>query len=340
MVVRGNSEEHSCDRISNKFYLYFDIKLSDYKDRIVVLKANLEHPNLGLEVKQYNNLVESIDSIIHAAALVKYHGNYDVFYKANVQATINLLELAKLTANKDFHYISTNGLFLDGYVPNCSYYVFDENDTPELLFGSDLVYLKTKYEGEVVARDYRKYGITSNIYRVGNLTAHSTNYRNQENIEDSAFFHCTRTMLILKAVPKELSLVEMSPVDCTALGVVKIFNQVPLSNQTHHVFNPERADLHKLFDNLYIMEPTIGEFIDIILEKFNSSSYQEQIELFMLYHRWLQRINYSNQTKVKVLQDRTGIILSQLGFKWPKITQEMLCEIVKTVTPAVGNTLV
>ena len=84
-----------------------------------------------------------------------------------------------------------------------------------------------------------------------------------------------------------------------------------------------------------IREVSIDKFIDIILEKFDNSSYRDQIELFMLHHGWLQRINYSNLTNVEVLQDRTDVVLSHLGFKWPKIIREMLFEFVNTIVPAV-----
>ena len=339
LLVRGDSEEHGYNRVSNKFNFYFDARLNDYKDRITVLKANLEQLNLGLKTNQYYDLVESVDSIIHPAALVKYYGDYDIFYQSNVQATVNLLELAKLTAKKDFHYISTNYIFMDGYVPNCSYYVFDESDTQELLVGNDNFYYKTKHEAEVAVCNYRKHGVTSNIYRVGNLTAHSTNYRNQENIEDNGFVHCVKTQIALGAVLEEDYMAfEMSPVDCVALAIVKIFNQTQLTNQAHHVFSSKPANLHELlsaYDNICLQKLTIDKFAEVMLEKADHSSYRELIDLFMLHQWWVQHIKYPYLTKTEILQNKTDVVLKKLGFAWPEINHKMLSEIVKTVVPIV-----
>ena len=332
LLIRGDSGEHSYNRLKKKFNFYFDIDIHNYIDRVVVLKSDLEQPSLGLEDVQYQDLTISIDSIIHAAALVKHYGSYEAFYKANVQTTINLLELAKLTPGRDFHYISTNGIFLEGYIPNFSYYVFTEDCTPEILAERNNLYLKTKYEAELVTRNYRQHGITSNIYRVGNLTAHSTNYRNQENIKENAFLHCVETMLDLKMTTKEFSLVEMSPVDCAALGVIKIFDQVNLSNQIYHIFNPNLCDLHDLFsayDDLNIKKVTVDKFIDMVLHKLSNSNNSKQIELFILHRRLLEAVTYTNFTNIKILQDKTCAVLDSFGVKWPKITNGMLYEIVQ-----------
>src|SRR6202011_4245328 len=102
------------------------------------------------------------DSIIHSAAITKHYGEADRFYSANVQATINLLELCKLTRLKDFHYISTISVF-DGIRPlNCKQTIFTEDDLPNNLESQRNIYIKTKCQGEEAVINYRQYGISSN----------------------------------------------------------------------------------------------------------------------------------------------------------------------------------
>jgi|GEM_PF-1789917 len=333
LTVRAPSHDEAYDRINNKFKYYFDSDLENYRNKIKILVSNLEQPQLGISLKQYQELISNIDSIIHSAALVKHYGTYNDAYQTNVQSTINLLELSRLTATKDFHYISTIGVLVqDGYVPNRSYFVFHEDDDSNILVNRNNTYARTKYEGEIAVSEYRKYGITSNIYRLGNVAMHSTNYRHQENIEDNAFFVLFKTILKLGMMFKELSVVEVSPVDLTALAVVKLFDQLNLSDQTYHVFNPHLCDISEIFcaEDIQVKINSVNEFIDSLVKNMNiDETFSKQAELFMLHQRWLQEINTNDVTQVKILQDKTCIILEQLGFYWPKITHNMWSDIMQ-----------
>ena len=87
---------HSINGIEDKYY--FDTGLDDFRYRIIAIAADIEKSDLDVSRKQYRDLIDNADSIIHSAALVKHYGDYATFYQANVQATINLLELAKQTS--------------------------------------------------------------------------------------------------------------------------------------------------------------------------------------------------------------------------------------------------
>lgn len=320
LLVRGESDYVAYNRLDKKVKYYFDINLKDYSDKVIVIASDLEQPHLSLNEVRYNELVGNVDSIIHSAALVKHYGDYDNFYKANVQATLNLLELAKLTKLKDFHYISTIGVLHDGYIQGQSKYVFDENDDPGILERYNNVYVNTKYEGELAVNAYRKYGVNSNIYRLGNLFMDSTTYINQDNLEDNALYIRIKTLLNLGIIAKEIAQLEISPIDNIASAIVKLFNQGGLNNQTFHLFNPKICDLSELFKDRLKTIP-IGEFIDKISA---ISDLNNDIELFMLHQLWLQETDYSNLTDIKVVSDKTNLILSQLGFCWSSITAKMI----------------
>lgn len=331
MLVRANSNQEAYARVAAKFNFYFDEDLAKYNHRIKVLASDIEQTNLNLDNNSYSNLVEVIDSIIHAAALVRHYGEYESFYKANVQATINLLELSKLTKLKDFHYVSTISVFMDGYIPKHSYYSFNEYDNDNALIRGTNLYSKTKYEGEQATISYRRYGVQSNIYRVGNLLLNSQNYKCQENIKDNASFTRLKTILHLGIIPEELYFEEISPVDFTALAIIKIFNQQDLSSSTYHLFNPNIANLHKLFskyEHINVIIKSFDKFLATILAHLKSSQNNKLIDLFMLHQGWLHNFNQDAVTKINILQKKTQIILAQLGFQWIPITSNMLSDII------------
>jgi surfactin family lipopeptide synthetase A len=263
--------------------------------------------------------------------LVKHYGEYIDFYQANVQSTINLLELAK-TTRKDFHYVSTIGVFANTCISNQDYNIFTENIIDNVHANLDNIYTKTKYEGEEAVLKYREHGVKANIYRIGNIAINSVTHKAQENIEDNAFIQCVKAILELGIIPQELREIEISPVDYTAAAIITLFNQKRLYNQIYHVFHPEKSNLYTLLHPYRnnIKQISFAEFIDDILIKLKNSHNTNRIELFMLHQGWL-RPNIKNLAKVVIFQDKTNYILNQLNFQWPNITSKMLSNIIESV---------
>jgi surfactin family lipopeptide synthetase A len=325
LLVRAKSQKEAFNRVNRKFEFYFDKSLESLRgSRVFVFAADIEENDLGLSLKNYQALADKIDSIIHSAALTKHYGEYDKFYSANVQATINLLEFSKLTQLKDFHYISTSSVLDHGYVPDHDQYVFTEDDLGEQLDNQLNVYIKTKHEGEKEVIKYREQGIAGNIYRVGNLAFISSNYRTQENIEDNGFYTRLKCILKLKATAREIGTEEISPVDLTAQAIIKLFDKKQLSNSIQHVFNPNLCNIAEILSQdktLGLKAIPINEFIDIVIKYLDKPNEHKLIERFLLHQGWLEE--HTDSTTIKILQDRTNHILHQLGFDWPQIKQEM-----------------
>ncbi|MFN8769358.1 MAG: amino acid adenylation domain-containing protein, partial [Neisseriaceae bacterium] len=332
LLVRAQTNQDAYNRIKSKFSSYFEQNIDEYIDRVHVLASDIEKENLHIDNESYNQLINNIDSIIHVAALVRHYGDSNIFHLMNVKATTNLLELSRKTKQKDFHYISTVSVLTDGYIPDCDYECSTENDDGSKLARGNNLYCQTKYEGEQIAINYRQGGVTSNIYRIGNLAFHSQSHKVQENIDDNAFFIRVKTMLNLGIMPKELSVTEISPVDCTASAIIKLFDQKNLSNNIYHVFNPHKANLYTLLNehkDTHILEVPFEEFVDTILKHLELNEENEQIELFMLHQGWLKDIDLDKVTKFDILQDKTSAILEKLDFKWQPITSDMFSDIIE-----------
>lgn len=332
LLIRASSDEEAFRRINDKFKFYFTQSLDSFRNtRLFVYAADIEKKDLGISKETYGVLVNQIDSIIHSAALTKHYGEYDTFYSANVQATKNLLDLSQLTKLKHFNYISTSSVLNIGHVPNCTYYLFTEDDDGNNLEGRSNIYVKTKYEGEKVVIAYRQHGINANIYRVGNLAFTLNNFRAQENVYDNAFFIRLSSLIEIGMIAPEISLEEISPVDLTADAIVKLFDKKCSNNHIFHVFNPylcpvgEILTEDKTFD---VKMVDIEKFINTIIKNLYHPHYKDPIQKFLLHRRWLNE-SYSDLTHIHILQDRTNYILKQLGFEWTKITSHVLLEYLK-----------
>ncbi len=332
LPVRANKlNEASYTRLYNKFKYYFDIDLNIYVDRIKVFTSDISKTNIGIDNTLYSELVDNISSIIHTAALVKHYGSNSEFYQENVQSTINLLELCKLTSNKDFHYISTIGVFTNLRVTDSSYNIFTEDHIDEKKANLDNIYTKTKYQSEQSCIKYQDYGVKTSIYRVGNLAINSTTNKTQENVDDNAFLQRIKTISKLGIIPKEIFEVEISPVDYTARAITLLFNQIGLSNQIYHVFNPNKYNLYKLLGenkSTAIKQVTLTEFIDVIATQLKNNIDIDEIQLFMLHQWWLQP-DISNLAKIFIFQNKAEYLLDKLHFKWPDINQNILSNLIK-----------
>jgi amino acid adenylation domain-containing protein/thioester reductase-like protein len=327
LLVRAPTLKQAFERVNKNYQFYFDNSLANYQNQIKVYVADLEKINLGLTQSIYDSLVDQVDSIVHAAALTKHYGEYDKFYSANVLATINLLELSKQTKLKDFHHVSTISV-LDNSCDNQE--SLTEDDVITKLDGQSNIYIKTKHEAEKQVLKFMSQGINANIYRIGNLAFIFDNCRTQRNIDDNAFFSRMKCFVKLKAVAKELSMEEISPVDYTANAIIKIFDKQELTAQIFHVYNPILCDISSYFGQLNSVKIlSINNFIDLLACYLKKPTEQADLIMrYMLHQGWLDG-EHRNQVVHHILQERTKLVLRQLDFQWPIISKEIFWNVME-----------
>ena len=84
------------ERLLNKLSFYFGNSMLQYVDsRIHVLVADISLPQLGLSNEEYHKLGETIDLVIHSAAIVDHYGNKDLFELINVTGTNHIIDFCK-----------------------------------------------------------------------------------------------------------------------------------------------------------------------------------------------------------------------------------------------------
>ncbi len=326
LIVRAKSDLAALERINQKYSYYFSSTVNEdiYKGRLFIFCGNLEQPQLGLVPERYEELTQQIDSIIHAAALVKQFGDAELFYQANVQATIHLLELSQLTTLKDFHYISTASVLKNNtetfkqWGNCCTEELLPEN----LQIVKNNIYLGTKLQAESQVIRYRDYGIQTSIYRVGNLAFMLENCSVQANIETVGFAHWLRYFLHSKSVFADASL-ELSPVDLTANAIVKLFDRKCAANAVFHVFHSSRFDLtnfFKLNPEFMVKVMNISAFIQQLTDELNCADNKELIMRFLLAQGWLGVEGIEQLAQQSYMQFKTLSILRKLGFEWPTIS--------------------
>ena len=343
LCIRAKDRTHAMQRMANKYQFYFDLSLKDhFGDRLVYIPCDLEKERIGLSDTEYHELAQNIDSIMHCAALAKHYGIEEVFYNANVQATIHLLKLCELTTLKDFHYISTYSVMTDMYQDNEN--IFTEDDELNINSEWNSPYNKTKYLGEMNTIKWRKKGINSSSYRVGNLAFMQQNIKVQENVKDNYFATYVTFIGRLGCITSSMDQVEISPADKTAEAIVKIFDKAELNNRIHHVFNPNRIKLSEMLEksNHKITIVKFETFINRLITYLHMNDNCNLIGLFLLRMRWHpdgKKSSVFGKYITIVLQNKTEAIFKMINFKWSILSKKHLRAYIEKLTDTFDKVL-
>ena len=123
-------------------------KFSDLEN-VKLIKGDITNPQMIENNVDYNNIIENVDFIIHAAALYDVMASHSECYLQNVVGTQNTLRLIKNCKKlKAFFYVSTIA------VGDEETYFLEEDHFPERKKFNDY-YSETKYHAEKMVRDLK-----------------------------------------------------------------------------------------------------------------------------------------------------------------------------------------
>ncbi|HZG86015.1 amino acid adenylation domain-containing protein [Paenibacillus sp.] len=246
--VRGTPGRSGRSRLRDVMKTYFgESLLLLMNERVRVVEGDLEAPDLGLPPQETERLVRQLDAIVHAAADVRHFGDARQFYKANVEATRHLLELAESKPGIQFHHISTIGvpeqLAFGGAWPS----VEETNDiAPELQV--DNVYTNSKLEAEKLVLAAARKGLAVSVYRPGNVTCHSLTGKFQTNIDSNAFYRMIKAMLLLGKAPEIRGYVDLTPIDYASSTIADLVLTKEAIGHMFHICNPNPIPFMELVE--------------------------------------------------------------------------------------------
>ena len=326
-LVRGETNDEARKHLDETLQWYFGNRYRDeIGRRIIPVRGSIEQKNLS------DNLPEDVRTVIHAAALVKHFGRYEVFHKVNVEGTKNVTKYAE-KVNAQLIHISTasvSGNALSGNNPAAPEEVTDFSET-DYYIGQSLenVYVRSKFEAERVVLDAIRGGkLSARIIRIGNLTNRTGDYRFQPNYESNAFLRRMRALIELGAFPEYLRPydTEFSPVDLTAEGIIKIA-QYADRQIVFHLFN----------DRLLSSERLVSMLRDegVSMEVVSDSEFREAIEKTIgdprrshIYEAFETVMDQSGKiapgSSIRVNTQFTDWFLSNAGFSWNEIDEEYI----------------
>ncbi|MGV9676664.1 carboxylic acid reductase [Nocardia sp. NPDC003482] len=259
-----------------------------------VLAGDIGEPNLGVGERDWRRLAETVDSIVHPAALVNHVLPYAQLFGPNVVGTAEIIRLALTHTVKPVTYLSTVGV-ADQIPPEA---FTEDGDIREISAvravgdGYANGYGNSKWAGEVLLREAHELcGLPGAVFRSDMILAH-TRYAGQLNVPDM-FTRLLLSVLATGIAPRSFYRLDADgnrqrahydglPADFTAESIVTLGARADSGYETYDVLNPHDDGLG------------LDEFVDWLIEAGHP------IERLDDYADWLSRF----ETALRALPER------------------------------------
>ncbi|HTZ14435.1 MAG TPA: carboxylic acid reductase [Mycobacterium sp.] len=206
-VVRGSDPQAAARRLEAVFDSGDADLLARFRqlasERLEVIVGDIGEPNLGLDQTTWARLAETVDLIVHPAALVNHVLPYDQLFGPNVVGTAELIRLAITSRIKPVTYLSTVAVALS-VDPGAFVEDGDIREVSPVRPIDDTYangYANSKWAGEVLLREAHDLcRLPVAVFRSDLILAHSR-YAGQVNVPD-AFTRLIFSLLATGIAPR------------------------------------------------------------------------------------------------------------------------------------------
>ena len=153
-------------------------------NHLEVLAGDVGEPNLGLHADTWQRLADTVDLIVHPAALVNHVLPYDQLFGPNVVGTAEIIRMAVTTRIKPVTYVSTVGVSegVSGFTEDGDIRALSPVRSIADTYANG--YSNSKWAGEVLLRQAHDLcGLPVVVFRCDMILAH-TRYTGQLNVAD------------------------------------------------------------------------------------------------------------------------------------------------------------
>jgi fatty acid CoA ligase FadD9 len=306
-VVRGTDAATAAKRLEDVFDSGDPRLLERFRslaaEHLEVIVGDIGEPNLGLDQTTWESLAQSVDLIVHPAALVNHVLPYDQLFGPNVVGTAELIRLAITTRIKPVTYLSTVAVAFSVDPAK-----FEEDGDIRTISPIRPVddsyangYANSKWGGEVLLREAHDLcGLPVAVFRSDLILAHSQ-YAGQVNVPD-AFTRLILSLLVTGIAPWSFYKTDAAgnrprahydglPADFVAEAVTTLGAQAAGGSET-----AEAADSYRSYD---LMNPhDDGISLDVFVDWLNEAGHD--IRRIDDYDEWLGRF----ETALRALPDK------------------------------------
>ncbi|MFI8436028.1 carboxylic acid reductase [Streptomyces sp. NPDC079020] len=248
-VVRGTGGDVAAKRLEEAFGSGEAELLRRYRDladgTLEVLAGDIGDPRLGLDEDTWSRLADTVDLIVHPAALVNHVLPYSQLFGPNVVGTAEVIRLALTTRIKPVIQVSTVALGIGAGAAALDEDADIRATGPVRRIGRDYAdgYATSKWAGEVLLREAHDLcGLPVTVFRSNMLLAHSR-YPGQLNVPDM-FTRLLFSLAVTGIAPRSFyragtrAHYDGLPVDFTAEAITALGERATEGYRTFNVLNP------------------------------------------------------------------------------------------------------
>ncbi len=268
-LVRAQTIKEAKEKIEKNINRYC-LKIA--MSKIYPILGDLSLKNIGLPADEFDRLSISVDLIIHNGAQVNHILNYDALRATNVNATIELINLATTFKVKPLHFISTLSAACNHLKDNMIKETLIELDLNEIPPKDG--YSQTKWVSEILLSKAQKFGLPIKIYRPGWIVGQSkTGIMAAEN---NHLYLLIKGCIQLGYAPNWRITINLMPVDTVSGFIVN----TSLLDKKHQVFNLIHPCFNLSWKNLFnYLKHHRGFQVDLISSSVWLKNYLAKIDL-------------------------------------------------------------
>lgn len=248
-LVRGSDAAVAARRLEEAFDSGDAALLRRYRKaagkNLEVLAGDIGDVRMGLAEDVWRELAETVDLIVHPAALVNHLLPYSELFGPNVVGTAEVIRLALTGRLKPVNYVSTVAVCLGTPAETADENADIRATSPVRTIGRGYAdgYATSKWAGEVLLREaHERYGLPVTAFRSDIVLAHST-YSGQVNVPD-VLTRLLFSLVVTGIAPGSFyragarAHYDGLPVDFTAEAVVALGATATDGHRTFNVLNP------------------------------------------------------------------------------------------------------
>lgn len=237
--------------------LYDSCLAEKFERRVRVICGDMGRSDLCAAGRQWSQLAETVDTVVHNAAHVDYLLGYESLRSENVESTRQLIRFANTGVRKQFHHISSTIVF--GWSTLAK---MDESYSNAEMNELDFGYAQTKWVAERLAMNASAQGLDVRIYRPAFLTTATSGFGNPSDV----VVRLLAFMINYRIAPRALNQLSFLPVDIAAHNIVAVAQG---SGALGAVFHVTADDYYNIVDVTCEITRTHGiEFRYVSLEEF------------------------------------------------------------------------
>lgn len=259
-LVRAENPEVALKRVEEMLFVYDEARtLRDQTWRILPLIGDVSQNRLGLSSETYDELIASINLVMHCAANVSLVAAYSKIAPVNVGGTANVVDFC-LTGKIPLLYTSSFSVIGDKLYENG--FVMCETDLNVGQGFENMDYERSKFESENIIREAGQRGLDWVVVRPGNIWGDSQTgcYPLKAAKVKGIYYEMLKSLIETGLSISSDEDFDVTPVDYVAQACLYAAMNLHVSNnKTFHLVSPQPPTYDDIVAQIeaygYVMRP-------------------------------------------------------------------------------------